>query len=121
MTAIVEQSVPSWGEYISENITNHPAWVGHISGLKADKMMRGRNRSYLYILRAGEFDQEYYVTFVGSDFTVRHVPFVISSSFEGWSYENCAPGGPFQETTIDDVIHAIMHCEKGECSPLIQF
>ena len=89
-----------------------------MSGLKAEKLLRGRKRPYLFILREGENAGDYYVTYILPDFSIQHRPFVITVNDEGWSYANTSPGGPFADATIDDVIHLIMHCHKEECSPL---
>ena len=43
---------------IHREIQNHPTWYGNISGLSADKMLRGRTTPYLYILRAGQNERE---------------------------------------------------------------
>ena len=76
---------------INEEIQSHPAWVGHLSGLKADKMLRGWKQPYLYILRSGEhetaYETDYYVSYIAADLSVKHTPFVITIELEGWSYE----------------------------------
>jgi|LakMenEpi03Aug12_release.lakeMendotaPanAssembly.Ray.scaffolds.fasta_scaffold01000_4 hypothetical protein len=115
---------------VKNEIENNPAWLGHISGLKADKMLRNKKQPFLYVLRAGEFDDEdetaYYVTYVTSDFTVFHQPFVITVDAEGWYYENYSPGGPYQDLVsfIEEVLPKIMHCpaeRTHECVPLVNF
>lgn len=107
---------------IHSEIQHHPAWLGSIVGLKAEKMLRNRKQSYLYVLRAGEAEGNYYVTFLDSNLTVRHQPFVITVSEDGWSYENYIAGGMYTgSTSINDVLHLIMHCEKEQCMPLINF
>lgn len=119
MSALIEKFVAT--SSIKKEIESHVAWLGHVSGLKADKMLRG-NEHFTYVLRTGEYESEeetaYYVSFVASDDTVRHQPIVITITAEGWCYENCMPGGPYVDKTIDDVLHLIMHCKKNECQPL---
>ena len=103
---------------IEDEITFHPSWMGHLSGLDADKLLRGQ-KPFTYILREGESRSAYYVTFVQSDKTVRHTPFVLTQAQDGWYYENGGAGGPFNEqVTIDEVIPSIIHCEEGACTPL---
>jgi len=121
MTAILKDTCHS---HINEEFIHHPAWIGRMSGLKAEKMLRGFRHPYLYLLRGGEYQREsetdYYVTYVSTDFSIKHTPFVITVGPEGWYYENAANGGPYSsQTSIDDVIHLIMHCEKEECTPMI--
>lgn len=103
-----------------QEIQEHPAWLGKVSGLEAEKMLREK-KPYHYVLRAGEFALEYYVTFAHADGTVRHQPFVITIAQEGWYYENGGVNGPYTEATIGEVIYQIMHCEEDECEPLINF
>lgn len=116
MSALLEQPIT-----ILSTIRLHPAWLGHVSGLKAEKMLRGRNLPYLYVLRDGEFPGEYYVTFLHADLTVRHQPFVITVDIQGWYYENAGGGGPYTDETIDHVLHLIMHCQKGQNTPFLNF
>lgn len=104
---------------IHEAIQNNSAWLGHVSGLKAEKMLRGKKTPFLYVLRAGEHENDYYVTFVTHDFSIRHTPFTLTHSPEGWSYENTCGGGIYAQASIDDVIHLIMHCNKEACTPYI--
>lgn len=105
--------------FIELDIQLHPSWLGKISGLKADKLLRNKKTPFLYVLREGEFRNEYYVTFVDKDLTVRHTPFVIRNTAEGWCYNNGSARGPFADASIDDVIHWIMHCEKEECTAFV--
>ena len=102
---------------IEQEIANHPAWHGAISGLAAEKVLRGKKTPYLYLLRAGENEMDYYVTFLCPDLSIEHRPFVITVAPEGWYYENSNAGGPFASASIDDVLHLIMHCAKGANSP----
>lgn len=123
MSALLRDFIES--STINQEIQLHPAWYGDISGLKAEKLLRGRNQPYLYLLRAGEHEGEsetdYYVTFILPDNTVKHQPFVITLTSEGWYYENGSPGGPFTNASIDDVLHLMMHCSEHDCVPLVNF
>ena len=109
---------------INQEIHSHPAWYGLISGMTADKMLRNYKTPYLYILREGELKSDnqtdYYVSYVSPDLTVRHQPFVITISSDGWYYENSGAGGPYASESIEDVLYLMMHCEKGDPIPLKQ-
>lgn len=118
MSAIFELNNTS---YIEQEIALHPAWLGRVSGLAAEKLLRGKNTPYLFVLRAGELENDYYVTFVAPDMTIKHTPFVIITTSEGWCYNNGGAGGPYKDGTIEDVLYQIMHCEKGENTPFINF
>lgn len=106
-----------------QGISAHPAFKSNVSGLEAEKMLRGKKASYLYILREGEEgkgeERNYYVTFLDSEFVVRHQPFVVTEEGDEWSYENGHGAGPFKEEQIGDVVHLIMHCGKNSCSPFL--
>lgn len=109
---------------VFEEIASHPAWRGNIRGLDAEKMLRGKKTPYLYILRAGEEshnenEKNYYITFVGSDLSVKHYALVVTLMAEGWHFENSGTGGPFAQVSINDVIHTFMHCEKTEAVPMV--
>lgn len=106
--------------YIHQDIKFHSAWMGSMTGLKADKLLRNAKTPFSYILRTGETSSDYYVTFKHADGSIRHVPFNITVATDGWYYENTSGRGPYTEATIDDVIYLIMHCEKDECSPYVE-
>ena len=110
---------------IELEIESHSAWLGHVPGLEAEKLLRGRKIPYLYVLRSGETatqnQKDYYVTFIDSDLSVKHQPFVVTTAVEGWYFENGAGGGPYKDASIMDVLHLIMHCSKDECTPLTPF
>lgn len=102
---------------VIQEIETHEAWHGHISGLEAEKLLRVKKKPYLYILRKGEFEGDYYVTFVLPDLTIKHQPFVISITNEGWHFQNAGNCGPLTTACFDDVLHLIMHCGKLEPTP----
>lgn len=103
---------------VETEIRMNAAWLGQVSGIKAEKMLRGHNKSYLYVLREGEKEGDYYVTFVQPNGSIYHQPFTISKTAMGWMYEQGNSGPISMETKLNDVLHLIMHCEKHECQPL---
>lgn len=103
---------------IGEEIQFHPAWMGSVSGLEAENQLKGRKQPYVYVLRSGEVEGAYYVSFLMPDLSIKHQPFVLMDSPQGWHYENTGAGGPFAEASLDDVLHLIMHCHKDECKGL---
>lgn len=119
MIALYEKHEDSFSITVEDEIRLHPAWLGRISGLKAEKMLRGKN-PYLFVIREGENDSDYYITFVGADGVVRHQPFIITIKSEGWCLEQGVGLGPYINTRIEDIIHLIIHCEENECVPFIQ-
>lgn len=107
-------NTPLYETSVFEEIETHVAWQGHISGLEAQKLLQGKKTPYLYILRKGEFEGDYYVSFIAPDLTIKHQPFAIFTTAEGWHFQNVGGGGPFTTTCFDDVLHLIMHCGKLE-------
>jgi hypothetical protein len=104
---------------IFQEMTTHVAWVGEVSGLTAEKMLRGKT-PYLYVVRAGEKskkanEENYYVTFVSSDASIRHQPITISENDGVRHFENT---GSFIARSFDEVLHLMLHCKEGQCSPL---
>lgn len=99
-------------------IVLHPAWKGMISGLQAETLLKGQ-KPFVYLLRAGECESNFYVSFVGADDSLRHQPFEIVTTPEGWYCINGAIGGPYVCTLFSEVVHNVMHCDQAECSRLI--
>lgn len=108
---------PLYQTSVIQEIETHTAWHGHISGLDAEKLLRGKSTPFLFILRSGEHKGDYYVTFTTSDLTIKHQPFVISITNEGWHFQNAGNCGPLTTACFDDVLHLIMHCRKSEPTP----
>jgi hypothetical protein len=104
-------------------IEQHAAWVGNVSALQIEKVLKQYSTPYLYALRAGENKGDYYVTYIDPNAQhnkIVHRPFVVTLTSEGWYYENSGGGGPYIDCTIDEVIHFIMHCKEWECVPFIK-
>ena len=101
------------------DIHSHITWQGDISGLNAEKLLRGHSTPYLYLLREGEGDRNYYVTFVRPDGTIAHQPFTIGITETGFYCENGAYCIITDETPFADLLYKIMHCNQGECTPFI--
>jgi hypothetical protein len=111
---------------IHQEIQSHPTWLGYVSGLKAEKLLRGTHKPFFYVWRAGEhtesYTTDYYVTYKDRDGSIRHQPVVITTSQKGWYFENGGGMGPFSnDVSIDNVIHFIMHCKEEECTPFVNF
>jgi hypothetical protein len=107
---------------MAEEIQRHPSWLGRVSGLRAEKMLyeKADRVPYQYVLRQGEGDMDYYVTFVRPDLSVHHQPFIVQSTTEGCYCLNHGTRGPFIHTSIEAIVPLIIHCEDVEqCKPLI--
>jgi hypothetical protein len=99
-------------------VEQHPAWHGLIAGLEAEDRLRGQ-QTFTYLLRKGEIPNHYYVSFVLTDGTFKHQPFMVHTTPHGWYCKNASGTGPFLNLTIDDVVHIIIHCEKEDVTPLM--
>ncbi|MBA3958012.1 MAG: hypothetical protein H0X51_06435 [Parachlamydiaceae bacterium] len=108
---------------IHREIHQHDGWYGSVTGLKAAELLKDCAVPYTYVLRAGECatgnEADYYVSFVQPDFTIKHQPFIITVTKDGWTYANYGAGGPYKNASIDDVLYMIMHCKKDELQPLV--
>lgn len=120
MTAIFENklSIIPLKCRVEQDLRSNPAWQGYLSGLKAEKMLRGLKTPYLYVLREGEHEGDYYVTYILPNHQIFHQPFTVTQTDTGWYYENGASGAITTDTRLDDILPLIMHCEKGQCCPL---
>lgn len=105
---------------VEQDLHSNPAWLGYVSGLKAEKMLRGLKTSYLYVLREGEHEGDYYVTYILPNHTIFHQPFTVTETETGWYYENGASGAITTESRLDEILHLLMHCQRGQCCPLKQ-
>lgn len=102
---------------IEAEVESHPAWHGCLAGLEAEDLLKGHS-PFVFLLRAGEKQSHYYVSFVLPDLTIKHQPVWVYDTPQGWCYRNLILDGPFMHTRFEDVIHAIMHCRSDEYHPL---
>lgn len=119
MSALLQIDQQLYLSPIEKEIRLHSAWLGYISGLKAEKMLSEQDYKvpYTYLLRQGEGERDFYVTFIRPDLTIQHQPFIVKITPEGWYCLNGVGNGPFIHTSIDTVIHFVMHCKQNECIP----
>jgi hypothetical protein len=118
MSAILNKSLE---DAVHEEIRSHIAWHEGMSGVSAEKILNGRKTPYLYLLREGEGYHDYYVSYVQEDMSIKHQPFTITETREGWYCENGGVVGPCVQTSILDILHLVMHCRKEEIMPLPHF
>lgn len=120
MTAILkEHTSKSYKHAVIQEIETHESWQGHISGLEAEKLLREKKTPYLYMLRSGENEGDYYVTYVLPDLSIKHQPFIITINNEGWYCQNTGNFGTLTTASFDDILHLIMHCRKLEPKPYL--
>lgn len=115
MIAKVEEVIDSGHQ---PHVEAHPAWHGKIAGLEAEDRLRG-HVPHTYLVREGEIPGHYYASSMREDGTIRHQPFFVRVTSQGWFCRNLSTQGPFIRQTIDDVIHSVIHSKKEDVSPLL--
>ena len=99
-----------------DEIISHSAWHGDLTGVEAESLLRFQS-SGTYLLRKGERDGLYYLSFViGAD--LHHLPIKIDSTSLEWFYQNTVM---HTASNLTAFIPEIMHREESECHPLMQF
>ena len=107
----------SWIKANQEQIEKHLAWHESVSSLEAEMLLRGKG-SFTYLLRRGEEEQAYYISFVKEDGGIKHQRFTLEYDRKGWFYKNGQVTGTLPEIvdeTIEGLIPQMMHCGAGEC------
>jgi len=104
-----------WIRSKQEEIESHAAWHGRITGMACEAQLRGQP-PLSYLLRKGEEEGHYYLSFVQTPVCFRHQPFIIESSVQGWFYQNGYTG---IAPTVEEIIPMIMHCTLEECRPIL--
>jgi hypothetical protein len=70
---------------------------------------------FSYLLRQGEEEFFYYLSFVDEDNQVAHRMIKIEIAMKGWFFRN---GGTHIRQDITDLIPIIMHCSSNQCQSL---
>lgn len=111
-----------WIKTNQQQIERHPAWHKSVDAKQAEALLKG-NASFTYLLRKGEEERSYFITFVKKDQVIKHQRFTLEHSQEpglkGWYYRNGMgySGGPTEISSVDleDLIPQMMHCALEEC------
>ena len=98
-----------------DEISNHIAWFGELTGTEAELVLRDKS-DMTYLLRKGEKEGHFYLTYVknGCDFT--HIPFTLNQTLKQWFYRQ---GYPRFAPTLKAFVPEIMHTEEMNCIPLV--
>ncbi len=105
-----------WVQKKQKEIETHVAWHGKISGMYCEALLR-EHSAFTYLLRTGEEEGHFYLSFVQSPLSFKHQPFVIRFSVKGWFYQNGYTG---ITPDLDELISLIMHCSSEQCRPLVK-
>ncbi|MBI3212096.1 MAG: hypothetical protein HYZ47_05420 [Simkania negevensis] len=101
-----------WIKTNQELIQKHPAWHEDIDAPQAEALLTGK-APFTYLLRKGDKERAYFITFVKEDYTVYHQSFTLEHDSKGWYYKNGIVTGPIE--TVEELIPKIMHCDPKEC------
>jgi hypothetical protein len=114
-----QTDICSWTRTNQEQIQGHPAWHGDIDAMQAEALLQG-NDAFVYLLRKGEEENVYFITFVKEDREIKHQRFTLEYDRRGWYYKNgCnTPQDPVEivEEILERLIPRMMHCDAEQCS-----
>jgi hypothetical protein len=108
-----------WVQKNQNQIEVHPAWHSNISEDESEQLLKDKS-PFTYLLRLGEQERLYFISFVNESGSINHQFFVLEFDRKGWLYRNAGTGGP-QGTiskNLDWLIPKIMHCDFFACTPL---
>jgi len=100
-----------------DEIKNHHAWHADSTGTDAEIIIRGQP-DMTYLLRQGEREDHFYLTYVKNECEFTHIPFTVNPVIRQWFYRNCFPRFA---PTLDAFIPEIMHADAEDCKPLVSF
>jgi hypothetical protein len=109
-----------WIKKNQGEIQLHPAWHEKMSEEESETLLRG-NPPFTYILRNGEKEHAYFITYVKMDLSIKHQFFVLEIDRKGWYYRNGIGNGPAEilSKDLEKLIPMMMHCDVMACTPLI--
>ncbi len=113
-----------WIQSKDQEITSHLAWHNYICEFESEKLLKGK-APFTYLLRRGEIDCLYHISFVKEDgHSIKHQFFVLERTGRGWLYRNGGggAGSPHEivSNDLNELILMMMHCElPSSANPLI--
>ena len=92
-----------------DQIENHVAWKNNIREGQAELLLEGQ-APFSYVLRRGEQEDAYFITFMTKDGTAKHRRFVFELDSKKWCYRNGGAEAPTEtfSDTLDELIPLIM-------------
>jgi hypothetical protein len=111
-----QADICGWTRTNQEQIHAHFAWHGDVDAKQAESVLEGKD-SFTYLLRTGEEENAYFITFVKEDLSIKHQRFTLEYDRKGWYYKNGGPPGISEivSETLERLIPQMMHCESGVC------
>ena len=110
-----------WFQRNDEQVKAHPAWHFNISENDSETLLKG-SRPFTYLLRAGQGEHKYFISFVKEDGSIKHQFFNLEyGDRKGWFYRNGGTGSPEEVVSQDlhQLIPMMMHCDRLSGTPLM--
>ena len=104
-----------WIKKNQGEIQSHPAWHEKISEEGSEAQLQGK-APFTYLLRSGNEEHAYFITYVKMDLSIFHQRFVIELDRKTWYYRNYITDGPAEN--LEELIPMMMHCDAMACTPL---
>ncbi|MGD0664244.1 MAG: SH2 domain-containing protein [Rhabdochlamydiaceae bacterium] len=110
-----EKSYPDFVQNKIDEITSHVAWYDDITGTEAELLLRNK-ADLTYLLRPGEKEGHYYLTYVKGAAYFTHIPLRVDNSLKEWFYMNAVNR---MAPTLREFIPSVMHAEEAEVTALV--
>lgn len=110
-----------WIQRNRDEVKKHPAWHEDISEEEATKLLENQPL-FTYILRPGEKERAYFISFVQEDLSVKHQFFVLEIDRRGWRYLNGTTNNCPSEIVsqnLHELIPLMMHCDPKTCISIL--
>lgn len=112
----VEVSSPEFMQEKVHEMMSHIAWYGDLTGTEAEIILRDKS-DMTYLLRQGEREDHFYLTYVKNGCAFTHIPFTVNRTLNQWFYRQ---GIPRFAPNLKAFIPEIMHADEVDCIPLVQ-
>ncbi len=117
-SGLVSGEAYQWILKNQQQISAHTAWYGNITEKESVKLL-GDASPYTFILRGGDKEHSYFISFMKKDGSIKHQNFTLELDRKGWFYKNGITDGLLEAVARDivDLIPLMMHCESSVCTP----
>ena len=121
VNTIASANAVEWIKKNQEQVTTHVAWHPTVSESESEKMLKGKS-PFTYLIRGGDKEHLYYISFVQEDGSLKHQWFVLEFDRNGWVYRNAGTKGPngLVSKELHTLIPQILHCDLLACKPLMK-
>src|SRR5271154_175014 len=109
--AMAANFTAEWVQKNQDQIKAHPAWHDSVSESKSDMLLKDQS-PFTYLLRSGEEEHSYFISFIKEDGSIKHQFFVLEPDRKGWYYRNGSTiNSPAEiiSKDINELIPLMMH------------